>query len=129
MNFLPCVGSRGHTFSLILINSFPIKPWFLHVCSISLLKTLWEKEKIAHDEQFLFFLQCFLPIAKTFCHFSSNLKFSSANSFSLEESKNLSFGKGLNLVRPRGCDLHPCSFYPNPKQPIFGSDRIDRICI
>ena len=25
---------------------FPSKPWFLHICSTSLLKTLWEKEKL-----------------------------------------------------------------------------------
>ena len=28
------------------INPFPNKPWFLHVCSTSLLKTLCEKEKL-----------------------------------------------------------------------------------
>ena len=27
-------------------NTFPNKPWFLGVCSTSLLKTLWEKEKL-----------------------------------------------------------------------------------
>ena len=27
-------------------NPFPNKPWFLRVCSTSLLKTLWEKEKL-----------------------------------------------------------------------------------
>ena len=42
-------------------------PWFLHVCRISVLKTSWEEEN-------------FLP-------FSSNLKMSSANSFSLERLK------------------------------------------
>ena len=31
---------------LLLINPFPKKSWFLHVCSTSLLKTLWEKEKL-----------------------------------------------------------------------------------
>ena len=29
-----------------MLNRFPNKPWFLHVCSTSLLKTLWEKEKL-----------------------------------------------------------------------------------
>ena len=28
------------------VNSFPNKPWFLCVCSTSLMKTLWEKEKL-----------------------------------------------------------------------------------
>ena len=36
------------------------KPWFLCVCSTSLLKTLWEKGEIACNEQFLLFPQCFL---------------------------------------------------------------------
>ena len=27
------------------------------------------KGEIAHNEQFLLFPQCFLPISKTFCHF------------------------------------------------------------
>ena len=52
-------------------NPFPNKPWFLRDCSASLLKTLWEKEKLFGD---------FLP-------FPLNLKLSSANSFSLEDSK------------------------------------------
>ena len=30
----------------VALNTFPNKPWFLHVCSRSLLKTLWEKEKL-----------------------------------------------------------------------------------
>ena len=28
-------------------NPFPNKPWFLHVCSASLLEKQWEKEKLA----------------------------------------------------------------------------------
>ena len=28
------------------IIPFPNKAWFVHVCSTSLLKTLWEKEKM-----------------------------------------------------------------------------------
>ena len=45
------------------------------------------KGEIARNEQFLLFPQCFLPVWITFCLFLSNLKLSSANSFSLEESK------------------------------------------
>ena len=44
------------------------------------------KEEIAHNEQFLLFPQCFLPIWRTLL-FTSNLKLSSANSLSLEEFK------------------------------------------
>ena len=53
-----------------LINPFPNKPWFLHVCSTSLLKTVQQnmpsentagKGEIARYEQFLIFQQCFPP--------------------------------------------------------------------
>ena len=54
-------------------NPFPNKPWFLCVCITSLLKTLWAKEKLLVTG-----FENFLP-------FSSNLKLSSANFFSLEE--------------------------------------------
>ena len=35
-------------------NTFPNKPWFLRVCSTSLLKTLWEKEKLLVTSNFSF---------------------------------------------------------------------------
>ena len=74
-------------------NPFPNKPWFLRVCSTSLLKTLWEKGKLLVKEQFLLF-----PVFSTrfwnFLPLSSNLKLSSSNSFSLEESKICCLGKG-----------------------------------
>ena len=51
------------------VNTFPNKPWFLRVCSTSLLKNTEGKGEIARNEQFLLFPQCFLPIWRTFCHF------------------------------------------------------------
>ena len=36
------------------INPFPNKPWFLRVCSRSLLKALWEKEKLLVTSNFSF---------------------------------------------------------------------------
>ena len=45
------------------------------------------KGEIACYEQFPLFPQRFLAIWRNFCHFLSNLKFSSEYSFSLEESK------------------------------------------
>ena len=35
-------------------NPFPNKPWFLPVCSTSLLKTMWEKEKLLITSNFSF---------------------------------------------------------------------------
>ena len=60
------------------VNPFPNKPWFLRICSTSLLKILWEKEKLLVTSNFTFshsvfyfhlFPQCFLPFQSTFCHF------------------------------------------------------------
>ena len=69
-----------------LLNPFPNKPWVLHVCTISLLKTLWEKEKLVITSNFSF-SPMFSTLLDNFRLFSSSLKLSSANSFSLEESK------------------------------------------
>ena len=40
------------------------KPWFLRVCSTSLLKTLWEKEKLLVMSNFSFFHSVFYPFEK-----------------------------------------------------------------
>ena len=45
------------------------------------------KGEIAHNEQFLLFPPVFSTRLDNFLPFSSNLKLTSANSFSLEESK------------------------------------------
>ena len=52
-----------------LIIPFPKKPWFLCVCSYKSSENTVGKGKIAHNEQFLFFPQCFLPVWQNFCHF------------------------------------------------------------
>ena len=39
---------------VFLGNPFPNKPWFLPVCSISFLKTLWEKKKLLVTSNFSF---------------------------------------------------------------------------
>ena len=59
---------RQKVFFLRALNPFPKKPWFVRVCSTSLLNTEGKGE-IAHNEQFHLFPQCFLPVRKTFCHF------------------------------------------------------------
>ena len=55
--------------SKLLDIPFPNKPWSLRVCSTSLLKTV-RKGEIAHNKQFLLFLQFFLPIWRTFSYFN-----------------------------------------------------------
>ena len=81
---------------LFWVNPFPNKSRFLRVCSTSLLKTLWEKEKLLITSNFSFFPQCFLPILENFLPFSSNSKLASANSFSLGESKICRLGEGYD---------------------------------
>ena len=73
-----------------LFNPFPNKPCFLRVCCKSLLKTLWEKEKLLVTSNFSFPHSVFYSFRKL----SANLKLLSANSFSLDESKICRFGKG-----------------------------------
>ena len=64
------------------VNHFPNKPWFLCVCGTSLLKTVGIEE-IVRNKQFLLF-QVSPTHFENFLPFSSNLKLSSANSFSLD---------------------------------------------
>ena len=43
------------------INPFPNEPWFLRICSTSLLKTVWGKEKLLVMSNFSFSLSVFYP--------------------------------------------------------------------
>ena len=79
-------------------NPFPNNPWFLHVCSESLLKTLWEKEKLLVMSNFSFSHSVFYPFGGL-CAISSNLKLSSTNSFEFGIVLILSFGKGLTTQK------------------------------
>ena len=58
LNHHGCCNSSGF---IISINPFPNKPWFSHVCSTSLLKTLWEKEKLLVTSNFTFSHSVFYP--------------------------------------------------------------------
>ena len=63
MAWLLCCRKTVNKYMLeCMLNPFPNKLWFLHVCSTSLLKKILGKGEIAHNEQFLLFPQCFLPI-------------------------------------------------------------------
>ena len=78
----------------LITKPFPNKPWFIRVCSRSLLKTMWEKEKLLNfKEQFLLFPQVFSNLLENILPLSSNSKLSAAGSLSLEESKTC-LGKG-----------------------------------
>ena len=53
------------------------------------------KGKIACNEQFLLYPQCFLPVKENCLLFSSNLKLSSADCYNFDLSKILLSGNGL----------------------------------
>ena len=89
-------GSKQQTPGMF--NPFPNNPWFWRVCSTSVLKTEWEKEKLLMPSKFLLFPQCFLPFLENYLPFSSNSKLSSANSFQFGRVQHLSFGKGLTRI-------------------------------
>ena len=72
--------------SVLVFNPFSNKPWFLRVCSISLLKTLWEKEKLHVTSNFSFSHSVSYRFGE-FSPFLSHSKLSSANSLNLEESE------------------------------------------
>ena len=93
------VGFLKHNvFYLTPFNSFPNKPWFLHVCSTSLLKTLREKEKLLVTGNFSFSHSVFHRFEEL-SSFFINLKLLSANSFSLEESKICCLGNGYQETK------------------------------
>ena len=80
-----------------LNNPLPNKPRFLLVCSTSLLKTLWGKEKLLVKSNFFFFSAVFFTFMENFLIFSLNLKLSYANSFILKESKLCCLGEGYYI--------------------------------
>ena len=55
---------HGHARPNLKIKLNPVqhKPWFLRVCSASLLKTTWEKEKLPIMSKFHHFSHCFLLV-------------------------------------------------------------------
>ena len=76
------------------VNPFPNKPWFLRVCSTSLLKTLWEKEKLLVTSNFSFSHSVFYPFGELSAIFIK-FKIVFCKLFQFGRVENLSFGKGL----------------------------------
>ena len=77
------------------LTLFQTSPGFYwRVCSTSLLKTLRAKDKLLLTSNFSFSHIVFYPFWRAFWQFTWNLKLSSANSLSLEESKICRLGKG-----------------------------------
>ena len=62
--FLALYISMSISIEYDMFNPFPIKPCSLHVCSPSLLKTLWEKEKLLIMCNFSFSHSVFYPFGE-----------------------------------------------------------------
>ena len=75
-------------------NPFPNKPWFLHVCMPSLLKTLWEKEKLLIMSNFSFSHSVFSPFSELSAIFI-RFEIVVCKLFQFGGVQNLSFGNGL----------------------------------
>ena len=86
-------------------NPFPNKPWFLRVCSTSLLKTLWEKEKLLVTSNFSFSHSVFFPFRELPVIF---IKFEIVvcKLFQFGRVLSSSFGKGLKRKSTCGMKLH-----------------------
>ena len=75
------------------LKPFPNKPWFSHVCSSSLLKTQWEKEKLLATSNFSFshsIFYLFKELSAIFIKF----KIVVCKHFELEGPKIYHLGKG-----------------------------------
>ena len=83
-----------------MVNPFPNKLGFLHVCRTNLLKTLWEKEKLLVTNNFSFSNSVFYPFEELSAIFVK---------FEIVICKLLQFGRVLNLL----------SVNPFPNKPWF----------
>ena len=91
--------------SMIVLTLSRTSPGF-YVSSVQGFGNTMGKGEIACNEQFLLFSTVVSTLLENFWSSSSNLKFSSANSFSLETSKVSCLGKGNDNQRhvlTRGC--------------------------
>ena len=62
--FKSCALSNAQPLSGVM--PFPNKPWFLRCLHYQSFENTVGKEEIARNEQFLLFLQCFLPVWRNF---------------------------------------------------------------
>ena len=82
--------------------------------TVKLLMTLWNKSfentvgkgENAGNQHFFLSPHCFLPFPKQISIFSVTFILLSANAFNLDQSKNLSSGKGLSVSNMKSIFLH-----------------------
>ena len=80
-----------------MFNPFPNKPWFLRVCSICLLKTLWEKGKLLVTSNFSYTCSVFHPFRELSAIFTE-FEIVVCKLFQFEGVKNVSLWKGLKKL-------------------------------
>ena len=91
-------GFGGYTGITLFVHlSFQNKPWFLHVCSTSLLETLWKKEKLLITSNSSFSHSIFCPFGELSAIF---IKFEIVvcKVFRFGNVQNFAFWKGLSHI-------------------------------
>ena len=101
------------------LNPLPNKPWFLHVCSTSLLKTLGEKEKLLGTSNFSFSHSVFYPLGD-FSAIFIKLEIVVCKLFQFGSLKYIVLGKSLSFFqrgrkhcgKRRNCSLRANTPFP-----------------
>ena len=88
-------------------NLFPNKPWFLRVCSTSLLKTLLEKEKLLVKSNFSFSHSISYPSGELSV-ISIKFEIVVCKLVQFERVQNSSFGRWLMVQKVRDFDCREC---------------------
>ena len=85
-----------------VLNPFPNKPWFSRVCSKSLLKTQWEKEKLLVTSNFSFSHSVFYSVGDLSAIFI-NSKIAVCKLFQFGRASKLSFGREREDIKKYTC--------------------------
>ena len=81
-----------------ILSLFPNKPWYLRVCRTSLLKTLWEKEKLLVTSNFSFSHSVSYPFGEL-CVIFIKFKIIVNKPFQFGGSKIRRLGKGQSALK------------------------------
>ena len=103
-------------------NPFPNKPLYLHICSTSLSKTQWEKEKLLVTRNFSFSCSVFYQFGELSAIFIK-LEFVVCKLFHFRRVWNLSFGKGLSFLLITDKSWH-LTHYQTTNFRLFQTERV-----
>ena len=105
-----------------LMNPFPNKRWFLRICSTSLLKPLWEREKLLVKSNFSFFHCVFYPSGEISA-IEINVEIVVCKLFQFGRVSNLSFAKGL--IAWFHCETRRCIKFSFAREWLFSADAFN----